>query len=134
VDVAARLEAVETENEILREKVAQLEELLGLTFPAPLEFGLTGSEAKAFGVLMNRDIATKDAIMAGLYADKPFGGEAEPKIVDVFICKARRKLKPFSIKIETVWGQGYRLTPETKAIVRSMLEADFAAQIERSAQ
>lgn len=89
MDVVARLEAVEAENELLREKLRQLQALLGMTFPAPIEFGLTPSEGRAFGVLMSRDYASKDAIMAGLYADRP-DAEVELKIVDVFICKARR--------------------------------------------
>ncbi len=35
--------------------------------------------------------------------------EREIKIVDVFVCKARKKLKPLGIEIETVWGRGYRI-------------------------
>lgn len=103
MDVDARLETVEAENEMLRERVARLETLLGWRAPAPIGFGFTGSEAKVFGTLMKRDIATKDFIAAALYSERADGG-AEIKIVDVFICKMRRKLRPFSIPIETVWG------------------------------
>lgn len=43
-----------------------------------------------------------------------YGGRDEPesKIVDVFVCKLRHKLKKAGLKgaaIETVWGQGYKL-------------------------
>ena len=43
-----------------------------------------------------------------------YGGidEPEPKIIDVFICKLRRKLVDNGAKglnIDTVWGQGYTL-------------------------
>ncbi|WP_375599346.1 winged helix-turn-helix domain-containing protein [Devosia sp. Naph2] len=35
--------------------------------------------------------------------------DREIKIVDVFICKARKKLKPLGLEIGTVWGRGYRI-------------------------
>ena len=35
--------------------------------------------------------------------------EREIKIVDVFVCKARKKLQPLGVNIETVWGRGYRI-------------------------
>lgn len=34
--------------------------------------------------------------------------DRELKIVDVFICHVRRKLRPLGIEIETMWGKGYR--------------------------
>jgi two-component system cell cycle response regulator CtrA len=35
--------------------------------------------------------------------------EPEIKIVDVYVCKIRRKLAGTPIEIQTVWGDGYRL-------------------------
>ena len=46
---------------------------------------------------------------------------ADEKIIDVWICKMRKKLAKQGISIETEWGQGYYLTDETKAKLRSML-------------
>lgn len=121
MDVAARLEAVEMENDQLRERIAQLETLLGFRTAAPIELGLTGREACAFGVLLAREIATKEAIMTALYGGKCDADQAEPKIVDVFVCKARKKLKAFGIEIKTAWGQGYYLDAETKRRVQAMM-------------
>lgn len=116
MDVERRLEVVEQENAILRERVAALEAILMDCYRPPIEWRLTGQEARVFGVMVNRDLATKDAIMAALYADKVSEDEiAEPKIVDVFVCKIRRKLKPFGVNIETIWGQGYSLDAETRS-------------------
>ena len=47
--------------------------------------------------------------------------EPEPKIIDVFICKLRRKLEiagARGVSIDTVWGQGYILR-ETEAVGQS---------------
>jgi two-component system, cell cycle response regulator CtrA len=119
VDVAARLEAVERENETLRERVAALEELLRGKEPPPIEFGLTGSEALVLGLLMSRGAVTKDAIMAVLYHNRG-RDEAEVKIADVFICKIRKKLKPFGVEIATHWGRGWEMPEKSKQVVRGM--------------
>lgn len=49
---------------------------------------------------------SKDALMNHLYGGMD---EPEPKIVDVFICKIRRKLGDAKTVVETTWGRGYRL-------------------------
>jgi len=120
VDAGARIEALEAENERLRNRVEQLEAAEGLSFIAPPEWALTGREMRLFGVLMARDLATKNAIMTALYGDR-IDEPPEIKIVDVFICKLRAKLKRFEVAIETVWGLGYRLSAESKAAVRARL-------------
>lgn len=120
MNIDARIEALTSENERLRDRIDQLEAVQGMKFLTPIEWRLTGSESRVFGVLMAREVATKDAVMAALYRDTS-KDEAEIKIVDVLICKARKKLAPFGVSIETRWGEGYFLTPATKALVREML-------------
>lgn len=120
MDASARLEAVETENDMLRERVAQLEAALGLSVVAPIEFQLTAKETRVLGVLMARDIATREAIMLGLYAGRSTD-EAEIKIVDVFVCKMRRKLKPFGIDIKTKWGMGFFLETAQKRQIKDIM-------------
>lgn len=121
--------AIEAENGVLRERVAALEDIIGMKVTVPLIFPLTAQETKLFGVLMNRDLVTKETAMFALYSTRPNGENVEIKIIDVFICKIRAKLKKFDIAIETVWGQGYRLTPETKAKVAQYMaqSAEVAA-------
>lgn len=125
MDAAARIEALQAENERLLGRIDQLEAAMGMTLLTPLEWRLTGAEMRVFGVLLARELATKDAIMAGLYRDAG-RDEADVKIVDVFVCKMRAKLKAFEIPIETVWGHGYRLAAETKARVRERLAMEAA--------
>ncbi len=49
---------------------------------------------------------SKEQLLAGIYLHEQ--DEAEIKIVDVVICKLRKKLKPLGVEIATVWGRGYR--------------------------
>lgn len=71
---------------------------------------LTGKEYAILELLMLRkgSVLTKETFLGHLY-----GGMDEPeiKIIDVFICKLRRKLSLAGSAgiIETVWGQGYTM-------------------------
>jgi two-component system cell cycle response regulator CtrA len=113
------------ENVMLRERVAALEAELIEARPLPIEWQLTAQECRVFGTLVNRELATKSAIMTALYHDRD--DEAEEKIVDVFICKIRKKLKRFNIEIKTVWGQGYCLPAAERARYRRGGEQRAAA-------
>jgi two-component system cell cycle response regulator CtrA len=72
---------------------------------------LTGKEYRIFELLSRRQgtTVTKEMFLGHLY-----GGVNEPglKIIDVFVCKLRKKLAQATggkHYIETVWGRGYRL-------------------------
>ena len=71
---------------------------------------LTGKEYAILELLMLRKgvVMTKEAFLNHLY-----GGMDEPevKIIDVFICKLRKKLAQAGADnlIATVWGRGYVL-------------------------
>ncbi|KDU96850.1 response regulator transcription factor [Komagataeibacter rhaeticus] len=78
---------------------------------------LTGKEYMILELLLLRKgmVLTKDAFLNHLY-----GGMDEPemKIIDVFICKLRKKLQGAGAGqlIATVWGQGYVLRDEAGAM------------------
>jgi two-component system cell cycle response regulator CtrA len=83
--------------------------------------GLTGKEYAILEMLSLRKgmTLTKEMFLTHLY-----GGRDEPelKIIDVFICKLRKKLfqagAPASGCIETVWGRGYSLRdPQPERLV-----------------
>jgi two-component system, cell cycle response regulator CtrA len=72
---------------------------------------LTGKEYQMLELLSLRKgtTLTKEIFLNHLYGDME---EPEPKIIDVFICKLRKKLANASHGkdyIETVWGRGYIL-------------------------
>lgn len=99
----------QVEIDTLRERVRQLEDaLIPPSVVVPLEWCLTASEARVFAHLTTRAVASKQSIMTALYSDRS-DEDPEMKIVDVFICKLRKKVKPFGVEIVTVWGHGYAL-------------------------
>lgn len=95
------------ENEELRETVRQLRE--NASAPVSLPSGLphvTVAEETVLRALLRRrgHVVTREAIYLALY-----GGEerVDIKIVDVRVCKLRRKLARTDIEICTSWGRGY---------------------------
>jgi two-component system cell cycle response regulator CtrA len=59
---------------------------------------------------------TKEQFLNHLYGDLD---EPDPKIIDVFVCKLRKKLAAAQAgggeHIETVWGRGYLVRPSAEA-------------------
>lgn len=120
MEIDQRFEVIEAENDRLRDRVEQLERaLFGGEIPLPLEWRLSGTEARVFGTLISRELVTKDVLMTALYSLRPDTDEPEMKICDVFICKLRKKLKPFGITIHTSWGRGWTLDPRDRERFKS---------------
>jgi two-component system cell cycle response regulator CtrA len=118
----ARAKVLDVENELLRAENCRLREQIGLAAKPPLMFALTRSEAAMFGVLLANRAPRKETFMAALYSLNP-DDPPEIKIVDVFICKMRKKLKPFGIEIKTHWGDGFSMPEESKAKARDFIGA-----------
>ncbi len=96
------------EIELLQEQVRQLQAVLvNDEIDIPCWYGLTAKEERLYRHLMSRRIVTDESILQALYS----GADDFPvsHIVNVWICKLRRKLRPHGIKIVTHWGRGYSL-------------------------
>lgn len=119
-DFEARMRLLEEENTTLRDRVEHLEEEIGLAADFPVHFGLTGQESICLGVLLKNNAPRKSTFMTALYSDR-LEDDVEEKIIDVFICKMRKKLSPLGIQIETMWGEGYFLKEETKTRLRELM-------------
>ena len=125
-DVKALTEEVQT----LRATIAQMSAVP----VTPTRFGLTRQEEKLFVALMAANSEkTKEQLLAVAYADR-YGMDDEPdiKIIDVFVCKLRKKLGPHGVRIETHFGRGYAIPPESKAAVRRMNDEDVGAVVAKS--
>ena len=95
---------------------------------------VTGSEYQMLELLALRkgSCVTRTAFMDYLYGET---NAPKPKILDVFICKLRRKLSSAADVakcIETVWGYGYLLNDHVSARVARTCTPQPAAEFGNS--
>lgn len=82
-------------------------------------FKLTTKEAALLAGLVTHGRMSKARIYHTLYGQQHESEQPEPKIVDVFVCKVRKKL-PKGVKIETIWGDGYAVNAESAARIKKL--------------
>jgi DNA-binding response OmpR family regulator len=87
-------------------------------------FGLTRTEGLIMNVLMQKPFVTRQAAMQFMYSMR-IDDEPEAKIIDVYLCKIRQKLRKFGINVETNWGQGYMITPANKMKVKEFVDSFY---------
>lgn len=96
------------ENETLREQVRQLKrQLVDGGKNAPLSWGLTEVERRLYAHMTSRELVTRESCMAVLYGHMI--APPDPKIIDVWLCKLRKKLARQGVEIVTHWGIGWSL-------------------------
>lgn len=128
MDQQARIDALEAENERLRGDIDALRDAFGMAINPWVGLGLTPSEARLFGALVKRGQLSKQQIMTAMYSARA-EDDPEIKIVDVFVCKVRKKLTPYGIEITTVWGQGYAMPPESRERARQFIDGAMKDQV-----
>lgn len=107
-----------TDLSILRDRIEELEELLACSKPVVQIFNLTNKEMLLCSILASRVSVSKEHLYLTIYSGL---GEVNSKIIDVFVCKARRKL-PADIKILTIWGRGYSMSLESRKLWHKHME------------
>jgi len=90
---------------------------------------VTPKEYRILELLCRRQgvVLSKEVFLDHLYAGRD---EPETKIIDVFVCKLRKKLREASSGknyIETVWGRGYLLRAPTDGIEGTIGSSTTAA-------
>jgi two-component system cell cycle response regulator CtrA len=74
-------------------------------------------EAAMLTLMLRRDHVTKNQLHSVIETNRANGQGKEatdPKMVDVLICKLRKKIKPHDIFIETMWGMGYTISKQCR--------------------
>lgn len=110
-----RIAELREEVDFLRAENAYLKNLFDDEARFPPKWNLTRRESQLLQA-MARGAMRKEAIVDAIWRE-----EQGPKIIDVFICKLRRKLAPHGIAIVTVWGVGYRIADDALDLVREYL-------------
>lgn len=124
-DISVRLHRGERPEAIitlLRTRIDDLEALVEdltapppgwLDIPARLGLHLTVAEAACLGALLRAAprVVRRESLLSVMSRAPGSTGEADAKVVDVIICRLRRKLPRAreTVRIITAWGVGYRV-------------------------
>lgn len=114
------------EVSLLRERVRQLEATLrpeSIMAYSYSKLRLSTQEAQFLAILLTRNhICTREQLYSALYFDYDEDESPTPKILDVIVCKLRKKLRRVCDgKIDTIWGRGYVITTPNKELIAAAL-------------
>lgn len=84
--------------------------------PLRTAFGLTGQEARLLAMLADGKEHSTDALLSACVVQARY---ADGNLVKVVVSRIRRKL-PAGVKIECIWGYGYRLVDEAGVVREAM--------------
>lgn len=119
-EAKTREQVLEEENELLRYR---LDELLGAALLCPIQ-SMRGAQFRILNLLARRSPMTVP------YEALHHAMNAEPErlrdphcALKVHVSRARTALTKHKIEIETIWGIGYRLPPESKAKWQALVES-----------
>ena len=75
-----------------------------------IQYGFTPTESQVVLAIFSDKVQSKEMIYNLIYGLRSNGELVDPKIIDVLVCGIRKKLltKGWGVKIETIWGRGYR--------------------------
>lgn len=113
-----RIEILEAENTFLRKR-AEPESLV-----PPGYRGLTMSEAAILSVLLLHERASMEALLAACPNKRTDHTEMpDPKMIDVYICRIRKKIAPLGLEIQNIWGYGYAIPREHRDSAKQAISA-----------
>jgi two-component system cell cycle response regulator CtrA len=101
------------------EHIRQLEDTLGKrTIFDRTRLKLTTKQCEMTALFLRRSFWTRQGIFLAIYGDEQ---DIDPKIIDVFMVRIRRALRPLGIEIDTQWGDGWRMARDHRIKLRSFL-------------
>lgn len=107
----------------LRDRVEELEALLGLQTFHATSLKLRPSEEALLSLLLKGALVVPSRALIVIYGGLPEADQPDLKIIDVWLCKLRRKLRPFGITIKNDWGRGYYMDAANRTLTLSVLES-----------
>lgn len=118
------------EMEKMRDRLEQLEQILGIdrseTGRIRTAFGLEPDLARILGMLLKRNFVSHESLYVVMYGHRPECEWPDAKVLDVQICKLRRRLKRHEILITTRWGEGWSMSVPNKVKARAILDPGAA--------
>jgi DNA-binding response OmpR family regulator len=113
-----RIEYLEAENANLRTQL-RLDQEGGAVAAARQAFGIEPGPSKVLLQLLDGRPHSRDSLFNALYINRL--DQPDLKIIDAFIFKLRRALKPTGIEIQSIWSFEYQMKAEDCAKAKAVL-------------
>ncbi len=123
----------------LRDRIAELESLLGIDADASLRYEMLGLQPIArrmLAYIVKREVATRDGLFVAIYGERPDVDQPDIVVVNQHIMRIRNAIEPHGLLLRTLAGVGYAMPPADKvrldavlARMRSKLESGAAAWV-----
>lgn len=115
-----------SELQQLRDRVAELEHVIGITDAIPLSAklrlqGVYKGDYALLGILLARPFVPRVAIYDAMYGMRAEGEQPDMKVIDVRMSHLRKGLRQHGIEIKTQFGEGYFMTEPNKKKVRELI-------------
>lgn len=81
------------------------------------EYDITRQQALLMREMLLHPQATREQLYEAAQEAHEHGEDTEPKIVQVVICKLRKRLVKHRIRIVTIWSGGYYIKTETRRTI-----------------
>ena len=111
------------EMQCLRDRVEELENLLGLRIEPPRAIpGVRGIGWKLIGLLLRHPMVGREFAFRALYGDRPeIDQPLDLRIIDINICRLRVALRPYKVAIQCEIGTGYFLDEKNKTRLAALV-------------
>jgi hypothetical protein len=123
-----------TETDALRDRVAELEALLGVgnddVSPLLTVLDATPQQWEMVGLMLKRAVATRTALFIALFGARPECDHPDVKLIDVQMVKVRNAPEKIGVEVRTEWGSGgWNIPVADKAKLRRLMTAtdDFVS-------
>ncbi len=111
-------------KDALRDRIYELEEILGISAPATSEYralGLSLIQRRMLGVLMRRDEVAREHLFCAVYGDRPEDRQPRTGIIDVHLVAIRKSLRASGAEITSLRNEGWMIKPAHKLRLKEWL-------------
>lgn len=115
-------------NDILRERIRQLEEVLAPTCDFSPIAHFSRSQSTILSMVYHRPRVTYNQIYQSLYSDCADDPPSQQTIT-VLMHHIRKKLTPYDIHILNIHGIGFHMPPPSKSRIASILSGELTCLI-----
>lgn len=121
-DLRNKCEILEEENRLLRDRIAHLTGQ-DRAKAARKVFGFTECEAAIFMTLLSRGAAEQGHLQDAIYSDGNLEEPGDPLLaMRSHIKRLRKKAKRLGVEFSTIYGFGYEIEADARALARRLID------------